>query len=128
MQKDIRTRGTEQGITRVQGGQAHSPIQPCSLFRLPLSLGLTQRGVTPPQRSPKVSPYTGTWALPSLFHSLIVPLGMGWVFFFFFKPLFLKTKETVFILSSFLSMSSFYSVSSFLPSFPASFPLSLHTL
>lgn len=43
------------------------------------SLGLTEHG-DPPPRSSKVSPYMGTSALPSLFHSLIVPLGMGWVY------------------------------------------------
>lgn len=63
----------------------------------------------------------GTWALPSLFHSLIVPLGMGWVFY-----LKKKKKQTSF----FKNQRNF--VYSFLPSFyvlfllsPPSFLLSL---
>lgn len=79
MQKAITTGRTLQGVTRVQGGQAHSPIQPCSLVRLPRHW-VSQSMETPHPRSPKVSPYMGTSALPSLFHSLIVPLGMGWVY------------------------------------------------
>lgn len=47
-EKAIMVWGSEPGVTRVQCGQALSPIQPCSLFRLPLSLGLTQPGNGPP--------------------------------------------------------------------------------
>lgn len=85
VQKAITTGGTLHGVTRVQGGQALSHPALLSRQTAP-SLGLTEHGVTlppPHTRSPKVSPYMGTSALPSVFHSLIVPLGMGWVYFSF---------------------------------------------
>lgn len=66
-------------------------------------------------------------APPSLCHSLIASLGMDWVVVVVCK-ISLESRKTLFILSSFLFPLSTFSVSSFLPPFPAPLPLSLHSL